>query len=121
MALPPLLEEISPETIGEDRIDLQLDDGNLQPRAGQTIVVNIDYSRCAPDGIRLPLELVVQTPSVTGIVQRFFTRTRPTSISFRAREGGAYLVMVREVAHNRWFGRLGVQVAGESATPQPIV
>jgi len=121
MALPPLLEELSPETIGEDRVDLRLDDGNLQPRAGQTVVVNIDYARCDPDGIRLPLELVVQSPSTTGILQKLFTRTRPTSIAFRAREGGAHLVMVRELAHNRWFGRLRVQIAGEPGTPQPIV
>lgn len=120
MSLPPLLEEISPETIGEDRIDLRLDDGNLSPRAGQIITVNIDYSRCAPDGTRLPIELVVQAPSPLGFVQRTFTRTRPTSITFRAREGGGHLVMVRELAHNRWFGRLRIAIAGETATPQPL-
>jgi hypothetical protein len=120
MALPPLLEEISPETIGEDRIDLRLDDGILQPRAGQVVVVNIDYSRCAPEGIALPLELVVQTPSATGFTRRFFTRTKPTSITFRPREGGGHLVLLRELYHHHWFGRLRVKVIGDRASPPPL-
>jgi hypothetical protein len=34
-------------------------------------------------------------------------------ISFRPRGAGRYLVLLREQSHNRWQGRLEVEVTGE--------
>lgn len=118
MPFPPIMEELSPETIGEDLIVLSLDVQSLDPRAFRPITVNVDYSACEPDGIVLPLELLIVAPSPSGFSHRHFTRTAPTSILFIPREGGLHGLLLREVGHNRWNGRLRIQVAGDPLDPQ---
>lgn len=118
MAFPPKIEEISPATMGEDLIALSLDPSTRAPRALQPVLINVDYSACDPDGIILPLELLIQAPSPEHIQRRRFTRSVPTSLSFIPKEGGTHGVMLREVGHNRWHGQLRIVVAGDEL-PQP--
>jgi len=113
-------DEISPKTLGENRLDLTLDvpEGldalEFVPRAHQLISVSVSYARADPDGLVLPLELVVVGPSGTATRQsRYFQRFAPSALTFRPREGGETLVVLRELFHNRWFGSLVFEVEGD--------
>lgn len=118
MPFPPLIEEISPATIGEDLIALSLDPSNLAPRALQPVIIDVDYSACAPDGVILPLELIIQTPTAANNQRRLYVRNAPSAVSFIPKEGGIHGVVLREVGHNRWLGKLRVTVAGDPLNPQ---
>lgn len=113
-----LLEEISPRYIREKRLDLTLDQSVTAPSAFNPILVNVSYARTLPDGVMLPLVLEVQGPSPQSYQRREYTTVRPDGIIFTPREGGVHLVVLREVAHNRFWGRLRIDVAGELLRPQ---
>lgn len=106
-------DEVSPSYLREDRIDLTLDASNADPAAFQSLLINVSYTRALPQGVMLPLILEVIGPSSTSYQRREFTRSAPNTLIITPREGGAHRVILREVAHNRWFGRLSLQVAGE--------
>lgn len=108
-----LLEEISPRYVREKRLDLSLDTSIPVARAGSPLLVNVSYARTLPEGVMLPLVLEVQGPSAQSYQRREFTRTVPSAIVFTAREGGPHLVVLREVAHNRWWGALKLDLQGE--------
>ena len=107
-----VVDEISPRDMGEDRLDLALDVANLSPQVFEPVIVNVDYSRCDPEGVVLPLEMTVTGPSGE-TKTRYFRRVAPTQISFRPDEGGSTLVRLAECFHNRWFGKLVIDVAGD--------
>jgi hypothetical protein len=116
MPAPSLIEEICPEYIGEERITLSLDP-SISPRAFQSLLLEIDYSLCDPEGgAVLPLELLVQGPSPSSFRRRVITRSRPAEIVVTPREGGRHLVVLREMAHNRFHGKIAFDVAGETLT-----
>ncbi len=75
-------DEISPTYYGEQRIALRTEAGVTVFRAGVPIVLTVDYSATAPEGVVLP------------------------------REGGPHLVRLAEAHHNRWFGALTLNVEG---------
>lgn len=117
MAVPTLIDELSPETIGEDRITLALAAG-ITPRAFLPVLVEVDYGRCGPEGVVLPLELLIQAPSAGNVIRRVLRRAAPRSIAFTPREGGLHGVLVRELGHNRWNGHLRIVVTGDPMTAQ---
>jgi hypothetical protein len=113
------IDELSPSYIGEDRIDVALD-RDAVATANTSMVVTVDYSRCAPAGATLPLELIVQGPSAESYQRRVFTRLLPSQVVVKPIEGGPHLIVLREVAHNRWWGRLRVQVDGERLAKESL-
>lgn len=107
-------DEICPAYIGEDRIRVSLSEDTLAPRAFAAVDITIDYTAADTDGgVVLPIEITVTAPNPTGFVKKTYRANRPTLFTFKPREGGDHLVRVREVAHNRWFGVLTVNVAGD--------
>jgi hypothetical protein len=118
MPFPPIIEEISPATIGEDTIVLSLDPTTLTPRALNAVLINVDYSACAPNGVVLPLELLIQAPSASNCRRHVYRRKVPSALSFIPKEGGLHGVVLREIGHHRWLGKLRVFVAGDSLNPQ---
>jgi hypothetical protein len=106
------LDELSPATIGEEKITLTLDPLTT-PKVFSVVQVNVDYSSAEPSGIALPLDMIVQGPTAVSYLERVFRRSRPSALSFIPNEAGQYLVLLREQAHNRWIGRLLVTVAGD--------
>lgn len=110
------LDEISPLYLGEDRIDLAVAVGS-ELRAYRSVVLTVDYERAEPEGVMLPLEMIVQGPSQGSYQRRVFSRLAPGALAFMAREGGSHLIILREVAHNRWFGRLVVSLTGPLLDP----
>jgi hypothetical protein len=106
------LEELSPSYIGETRIVLART--TVQPLAHHPVSVSVDVSAALPEGLVLPLELVVQGPSVSSYQRKTFTRAVPVTLIFVPREGGVHLVRLAEVAHNRWWGSVKITVQGDS-------
>jgi len=105
------LDEIAPDYVGDDRIVVTLKPGSL-PTAFQPFTVEIDYSACDPDGgIVLPVELFLRSPSTA--TSRIVQTLAPETWVLTPSEGGPHLVLVRELFHNRWWGRLRVQVTGD--------
>lgn len=107
------IDELAPEFVGEPRIVVQLDPSTPTPQAFGVVQVNFDYSGCDPEGIRLPLEFIIQSPSASGFVREILRTLRPTERTFIPKEGGVHLVLLRELGHNQWFGKLNVTVEGD--------
>ncbi len=109
-----VVDEISPRYYGEDRIVLALHEDTASPIVFSPVIVTIDYSACLPQGIVRPLEFTLTGPSGAATFQRrYFRRFTPTEITFRPTEGGTHLVRIAELFHNRWFGALVIDVAGD--------
>jgi hypothetical protein len=114
-------DEIAPAYIRNKLITLALDESSTVVRAFQPAVLNIDYSACAPGGVMLPLLVEIQGPSPESYQRRVFAHVAPGSVVLSAREGGRHLITVSEVAHNRWFGSLQVDVLGDPLRPLRVV
>src|SRR3954469_2636970 len=107
------IDELSPATIGEDKISLTIDPSTDPPTALKAVQVNVDYSAADPFGVELPLNMIVQGPTAESYIERTFRRFVPNTLSFVPLAAGEYLVVLREVAHNRWVGRLRFTVVGD--------
>lgn len=107
------IDELAPAYIGEDKITLQLDDPAVSLVAFEPFQVNIDYTATEPYGLQLPLELVLQGPRAGQHHRRLFHHSRPSSVILIPEQGGRHFILFRELYHNRWQGRLMVDVDGE--------
>lgn len=108
-----IIESISPTYIGEDRVSLSLSDPAATILAFVPFQVDVSYAGADPEGIVLPLELVFQAPSGKVIQRTVFSRSAPSSLLLVPRSRGQHFVLLREMFHNRWQGRLLVDVQGE--------
>jgi hypothetical protein len=109
-----LVDELSPQEYGEDRIALTLSSETPSPRVFSPVIILVDLSRCVPEGVVLPLEFTVKGPSGSVTAQRrLLTRFVPNELTFRPTEGGSTLVRLAEIYHNRWFGVLVLDVLGD--------
>lgn len=108
------LDEISPRYLREQRLTLTLDASSVRPVAFGSVLIQVSYSRATPGGVVMPLILEIEGPSAGSAVRRVYSRAAPASIVWRPVEGGVHMVTLREAAHNRWWGKLRVEVAGES-------
>lgn len=113
-----VVDEVSPAYYGEDRIVLTLSPDTPSPAALDAVLIDVDYSACLPQGVVLPLEMLVTQQSGESTFQRsIFTLLAPSQLAFVPREGGRCLVRLGEKHHNRWFGSLEFDVSGELAVP----
>jgi hypothetical protein len=110
------LEELAPMYVGAEALALSVDP-NATLQAFTAIDISVDYSGADPLGVRLPLELLITSPSPTNFRRRQFLRSAPDVISFTPQEGGRFLVVLREVGHNRLLGKLSLVVEGDRAQP----
>lgn len=106
------LDDISPTYLGEDRIVLTLAPGQA-PLAGRPLTLLADYAACEPYGISLPLELIVQGTAPEAYQRRVIAKSAPEALVVTPREGGPHSVVLREMGHNRWWGRISVSVGGD--------
>lgn len=118
------IDDLSPRTIGEDKITLTLSDTTPNPIAFGAVQIDIDTTRAdAEGGLILPLELFIQAPTDAGFRTDVFRRTLPESFVFFPISAGQHLVLIREVGHNRWHGKLVIIVEGEDldeVQPSPV-
>jgi hypothetical protein len=110
------LDELSPAYVRDKRITLAVEQG-AKVSAGRPLLLTVSYAKTLPEGVMLPLLLEVQGPSRASYVRREYTRAAPGAVIFTPREGGPFTVILREVAHNRWFGTLNLTVEGELIEP----
>jgi hypothetical protein len=108
-----LIDDISPSYYGEDRLRLTLNDPDQLLQAFTAILIDVDYSRCLPEGIVRPLEFTVTAPSSVNSVRTVFRRLTPPQLAFTPREGGSHLIRLAEQFHNRWFGTLVLEISGD--------
>lgn len=111
------LEELSPSYVGEDRIALTLADPQVPILANVPFQVNVDVSATLPEGLVLPIELVVSGPSTGQYKRRLFTKSVPNSLLITPTVRGSHFILIRELFHNRWQGRLTVEVRGDDLQP----
>ena len=109
----PWQDEVSPSYLREDRIDLRMSDPDAVPSALRSFVVEVDYARTLPQGVVLPLVLEMIGPSPASYVRRVYSRVAPESFVLTPQESGEHRVILREVAHNKWWGKLAIVVAGD--------
>lgn len=107
------LDNVSPSGLGQKVIALTVLEGEA-PTVAHAVDVAVDYSAAAPAGVSLPVELVVQGPTEAGYYRHIYRRVLPAQLTFFPVVGGPHLVRLRELAHNRYFGSLQVDVAGDS-------
>jgi hypothetical protein len=108
------LDVLSPSNMGEDKISLGLDERS-RVLAQQPITLRVDYGRADEGGgIVLPLLLSIQPEFGEGdaYTEKVYDRFRPNTLTFSVAEPGSYLVSLRETGHNRWQGRLRLDVSG---------
>ncbi len=111
--MPGIQDEISPDYVDKQLLVLSLADTESQPRAFRAVDISVNYDGAEPNGVALPLELLVKGPSVGSFFRHVYRRVVPSLVTFTPNEGGEHLVTLREVDHNRWWGSLVVNVSGE--------
>lgn len=112
------LETLAPSAVRQPLIVLALANPLAVPSAFRSVAISVTPTAAAlTAGLSLPLELSVTSPSSSRTGNQtyvhVFRRIVPTLVSFVPKEGGAFLIRVRELQHNRWWGALLVQVAGD--------
>lgn len=112
-----ILDDLAPMLVGSESLALTYTDASAERRAFYPVDLDVDYAGAGDDGVRLPLELLVQGPSSTSFYRHIFSRFVPSQVSFAPKEGGQFLVLLREVGHNRLLGRIVVEIEGEQADP----
>jgi hypothetical protein len=105
------IDELCPDYVGDERITLNLRALEI-PRVGQTVDVVAAYTKAAPEGVLLPLELLIVGPTEAANQFRIYRRFAPPLIVWIPRATGRHVVTLRERYHNRWFGSLEVSVLG---------
>jgi hypothetical protein len=108
-----LIDDLSPRYYGEDRIRLTLTDPDQLLQVFRPVLITVDYSRCLPAGVVLPLEFSVTGPGNVQTERHVSTRFAPSTLVFVPKEGGSHLVRLGEAFHNLWWGRLVVDIAGD--------
>ena len=107
------LEELSPPGLRAAKIVLALADARDIPRAFAPVLITVSYAALVSDGgAMLPLELLVKGPSQASLTRHVYRRVLPSQITIQPREGGSYLVLLREIGHNQHYGQLVVEVEG---------
>lgn len=113
------LDELVPDYLQQPLIKLTPSDPLSQPQARRPTTVLVDASACLPAGLMLPIEILVTGPSPKSFLRKLDERFIRQSFTFTPREGGRFTVVVREVAHNLWWGSLDLDVAGDSFDDMP--
>lgn len=114
MTTSATIDIICPDTVGDEKISMQLDADNPTPLAHVPFAVDVDYSGVGNVGISLPIEMIFQGPVAGQLQRRVFKHSAPSSLLLTAQSGGRHLVLLREMFHNRWQGQLFVDVEGET-------
>lgn len=111
------LDVLSPRTVRAPNIVLALA-SQAQPQAFRAVDLSVTVIGDAlTAGLSLPLELSVTSPSSsrTGLptYRHVFRRIVPSLVTFTPKEGGTFVVRLRELCHMRWQGSLLLTVAGD--------
>lgn len=117
------LDVLAPDYVKTSVISVTLADPLATPRAFQAIDLLVELTGAAlTSGIMLPVDLLIMAPSCVSrrapLVRHTYKRVLPGRIAFVPKEGGPHLVLLREQAHNLFWGSLVVDVQGERLEAQ---
>ena len=108
----PAEDELSPSYIGEKLITIaRSDDAVGVVKARDRVTLTLDLTQCEPGGVEWPLKLTVSGPSASSYRTKLIRRPT-TGIVVTPSEGGPHLVTVSELAHDRWWGSIKLDVQG---------
>lgn len=115
--MPATVDILSPIYVGESRIVLALLPDQEPLRPNVPITVSVNYDKADPEGVSLPLVFMVQPSEIGGPAggykEVYYRIVAPSALTFTVPGPGEYLVSLTEVFHNRWQGRLIVNVTGD--------
>lgn len=116
--MPALIDTVSPNYLGEARIGVSVNSACEPLMTFKRVIMDFEYGDASPEGVVLPLELIVQPAFGGGGVANGYRRvvyrkTAPESASFTVPSAGDYLILLREMAHNQWHGKLVITVGGD--------
>lgn len=118
-------DELNPP-YGEDaRIVLTLDDPRSPVVPRRPCRVNVSFLErddgSSAYGLSLPIEVIITGPrGESDFVRIVDRRTVRKSLTWTPRGPGRHTIVIREAAHNRWFGSLDVDVVGDrTQDPEP--
>lgn len=111
------IDTLAPSTVRAQNITLALA-SQAAPTAFRAIDVAVAPTGDAlTSGLSLPLELSVTSPSSsrTGnvIYTHVFRRAVPSIVTFMPKEGGTFIIRLRELQHMKWWGSLTLVVQGD--------
>lgn len=109
------LDLICPSNVGDEAFTLRVTSHRQgQPIATfETVVIEIDYTGAGAVGPVLPIEVIVSTLADRRAFERVVYRsTPPAQAIVRPTTAGRWLVTVREVAHDRAWGAVELDVIG---------
>lgn len=88
----------------------------------RAITLLFDYTDTEPNGVIPPLDLtIIPTHEGEGVaIRKTFRRQAPTRFTFYVQSAGRYVVLLKERFHNKTFGLLILDVAGDSAIDIPL-
>jgi len=116
-----ILDIMSPTYIGEKKLTVEVDPAS-ELLTNRPITINFGYDNAIVSNfnhsVNLPLQLIVQPGfgeggTGNGFISKTFRQSRPSSYTFSVPSSGNYLVTLREMYHNRWFGSLTISVTGD--------
>jgi len=116
-----ILDIMSPTYIGEKKLTVEVDPAS-ELMTNRPITINFGYDNALVNNfnhsVNLPLQLIVQPGfgdggTGNGFIEQIFRKSRPSSYTFSVPSSGNYLVTLREMYHNRWFGSLTINVTGD--------
>lgn len=110
--LPPnAIEEIFPDSFRAQAFDLTLTDPLAVPRLFEPVPLAVSLRTSYVDaGLVPPLALVIASPR--GVHEARELDEVPLAVVFYPDSGGRWLITLREVAHNQWWGQAAVAVPG---------
>jgi hypothetical protein len=107
------IDEICPPDVGAEKIGLQLTEPDVKLLAHVPFQISIDYSKALPVGVSLPIEVTIFGPEPGLVTRDVYKRALPSTLLLKPFSGGPHFILVREMFHNKWQGRLTVDVEGE--------
>lgn len=106
--------EMFPDDFGAEVLILAPLEADARARSFEPFPLVVSLATAQqPNGIAPPFEVIFAAPS--GRHERVELYEAPLAIMLRAQEGGPHRVTLREIAHNRWWGSITVDVDGDPA------
>lgn len=107
-----ILDELAPLYVGAKTLALALQDSGQDLLAFTPTPITVDYSDTEPQGVYLPMELLVVGPSVSDFRRVVYYRLRPGVILWTPQSAGLHRLTLREVGHNQWWGTIALTILG---------
>lgn len=109
---PNAADELFPDSFRAEAFDLIPVDALGTPRAFEPVAFSLALRTSYVDaGLVPPVELITVSPS--GVHERRELADIPIAVVVYPDTGGDWMITLREISHNQWWGRASFTVAGD--------